>query len=220
MSTNRLFLRECSFIVTIEPHMASPFCDDSKILGATRYCDTNMRRSGLTFMEVVMITVILAVVAIPFLNSFRSLSRNAHRSARHTRALYLAQSILEQIRHRVTVDGELDPANLEEQGAKVVGADASQYFLRFENLKGLGLAPFGEESHPVFYQQLKLYECEIQVTQGSDVSPNPIDTDEDGEPEDDILEVGVTLKWMNPMGGPREATLWTLITSLDEAASP
>lgn len=173
-------------------------------------------RRGASLLEVVIIALLLGIVSIPLLQSFGSFSRSMHRSTRHTRAIYLAQSVLEQIRARAFVSrdllGELE--SLAEDSRQVVdqGGSASRFFLRFENLQGSDLHGITEETDPDLFQQLSLYRCEVQVQTGSSV---PLDTGS-AEAAEDIVEVGVTIRWPNPKGGERSITLWTVLTSMRE----
>lgn len=171
-----------------------------------------VRRTGLSIVEVIVILAILAVTAIPFLSSFTNFSRSAHRSARHTAAVYVGQAVIEQLRQRVMIEGELDAAALTEAGGSIVaggGPEASQYFARFEDLQGSGLHGIREADQPELYAQLSHFTCDVAVVTGAAVG---VDADGDGAAEPDLVEVGVTVRWRAPAGGEREATLWTLLT--------
>ena len=166
-------------------------------------------------LEVVVVVMILAIAAIPFLQSFRSFSRSMHRSARHAAAIFVAQSILEQLRHRVSVTGDLEAEAMREAGAVVVAdtGDAggvSQYFARFQNLEGTDFHGITREDAPDLYLQLEHFRCDIEVRPASEI---PVDSDGDGNSEDDMVEVGVTVRWQAPVGGERSTTLWTMFTT-------
>lgn len=169
-------------------------------------------RRAVSLIEVLVIAMVLGVVAIPFLEGFGSFSRSMHRTTRHTGAIYLAQAIMEQIRHRL--ERSRDPAAavlaLAEAGAPVVTADgaaSSRYFLRFENLEGTGLHGVTRETDPDLFTQLSVYSCEVQVLTGPEVSL-PREAGGDG-----LVEVGVTVRWQAPVGDGRSVTLWSMLTS-------
>lgn len=169
-------------------------------------------------LEIVVVVMILAIAAVPFLQSFQSFSRSMHRSARHAAAIFVAQSVMEQLRHRVSVSGDLDAAAMREAGAVVVstgegeGGAVSQYFASFQNLQGTELHGITFEDAPDLYRQLEHFRCDIQVQPATDI---PVDSDGDGNAEADMLEVGVTVRWMAPAGGERSTTLWTMFTTVD-----
>jgi hypothetical protein len=170
-------------------------------------------------LEIVVVVMILAIAAVPFLQSFQSFSRSMHRSARHAAGIFLAQSVLEQLRHRVEVEGNLEAETMREAGAVVVGGagdgaeeggGVSQYFAHFQNLQGTEFHGISFEDDPDLYRQLEHFSCDIEVNPAADI---PVDTDGDGDAEQDMLEVGVTIRWLAPAGGERSTTLWTMFTT-------
>lgn len=171
-------------------------------------------------LEIVVVVMILAIAAIPFLQSFQSFSGSMHRTARHAAAIFVAQAILEQLRHRVAVAGVLDPETMREAGAVVVAAPEgggegpalSQYFAHFQNLEGTDLHGITAADAPDLYRQLEHFACDIEVHPAADI---PLDSDGDGAPEQDMIEVGVTVRWKAPAGGERSTTLWTMLTTMD-----
>lgn len=169
----------------------------------------------------VLVIVVLAVVAIPFLSSFGSFTRGMHRTRRQTTATYLAQSVMEQILRRVQTEAEGTPdfRSLAEGASNVVtetNAGASRYFFAFENLEGTGLHGIEEKLDPQLYQQLSLFQCQVTITQGADLG---VDTDGDGNPEEDMFEVLVEVLWQNPHGGSRSTQLATMFTTFRAAGS-
>lgn len=172
-------------------------------------------------LEVAIIALIMGVVAVPLMRGFGTFTRGMHRSTRQTGAVYLAQSIMEQIRRQVVIRraGGPDFASLAEEGATVVtetGATGSRYFIQFENLEGTTLHGITAESDPELYRQLSRYSCSVEVLEGP--SSGEIDSDANGRPELDMAEIGVTVSWEIPgaqENARRSTTLWTLVTGRD-----
>jgi len=189
--------------------------DKGGILQRLGYAGRVRSRHGLSLLEVVIVALILGVVAVPLMQGFGTFTRGMHRSTRQTSAVYVAQSILEQIRRRVVLRraGPPDFSAYAEEGAQVTSEEAgaaSQYFLRFENLEGTSFHGITAETDPELHRQLSRYSCEVQVHFDA---PDPnLDSDVDGEPEADLAEIGVTVRWEAPGGGERSTTLWTLVT--------
>lgn len=174
-----------------------------------------VQRRGLSVVEMVLVIVVLAVVAIPFLSSFGSFTRGMHRTRRQTTATYLAQSVMEQILRRVQTESRQAPdfSPLAQAASNVVqerGAETSRYFFHFENLQGSGLHGIDPASDPSLFKQLELYQCKVTITQGAELG---VDSDGDGNHEEDMFEVLVEVLWQNPKGGARSTQLVTMFTT-------
>lgn len=181
-----------------------------------------MSRGGVSLLEVVIIGLIVALAAIPLLNSFGSFSWSMHRTTRETGAVYAGQAIMEQVLERIRVadDGSFDLSGLAEAGARVAAeaeGERSRYFARFEDLQGSGLHGITPERDPELYRELSRYTCTVEVIPGAGAG---LDSDGDGRPEDDLAEVGVTLSWEVPGGSRRSHTLWSIMTSHRRGARP
>lgn len=164
-------------------------------------------------VEMVVIALVLGIVAIPLLDGFGTFSGSMHRSTRETGATYLGQAVMEQILRLVTVrpDGSLEVAGLEEAGAAVAtGSDGapSRYFARFENLAGTSFHGITPESDPELFRQLSRYTLDVEVRPPSAA----VDSDADGSPERDLVEIGVTVSWQVPGSGRRSTSLWSMVS--------
>lgn len=165
-------------------------------------------------------SLILATVSIPMLRGFGSFTRGMHRSTRQTTAVYLAQSVLEQVRHRVLAAGPDGPpfGDLAEEGARIAAdgdGPGSRYFAEFENLEGTTFHGITREADPELFRQLSRYGCRVEVY--TTTGTGDLDADADGMEEPDMAEVGVTISWEAPGGSPRHTTLWTMVTDLRKA---
>lgn len=191
-------------------------------------------RRGFSLIEVVIAGAILAMAVLPIVANLHQLFRGFQRTHEATHATFLAQAVLENVKHRL-YDGDarvgdlnLEPAELErrmcrrdyekfflaliEEGEPITLREdaASRYFVDFMKLKGSKLHGITAESNPGLFNELESYRVSLEVR--FSVPDSVIDSDGDGTLEVDMAEVGATVSWTGPDGAPLARTFWTVLT--------
>lgn len=182
------------------------------------------RPAGISLLEILIALTILLIGLYPIVETFRSGFRATHLTKEHAQATMLADSVLEEVRARVTAglgryytladSGEVvrqragagawkrvfEP--LAEERRKVVSANASEVSTYFRALFDGG--PVTAAVDRIAVKELAAFSIEVQVR--FDVEGAPIDSDGDGRAETDMCEVTVTVIWTDP-GQPGEKTV-------------
>lgn len=183
----------------------------------------------MSLLEILLAGVLVVAATIPLLDTFGGLRRGLQTSTRRVTALFLAQSILENVRYRLYNFGPFAGAlpapadrnqaiveffeELREEGAQVAtdsDPERSLYFARIEDLSGTGLHGICRASHPNVFPRLAAFSCRLEV-----ISDSPeTDGDGDGRPDEGLAELSVVIHWQEPTGGPeQELRLWTLLSA-------
>ena len=196
------------------------------------------RRSGLSLLEALVALVILLIGLVPLVQTFQGGFRATQMGREHTQALYLADSVLEDVRARVATTlgryyGIADDARtvrdratagvwksvfagLAEDRKKVVSTDRSQvstFFSSMVDWKGGSPGPIGPESDPITFAQYRGFTTEVKVA--FDVEGAPIDSDGDSKSETDMCEVAVTVRWTESKGEEKSLVVSSLFTLED-----
>lgn len=189
---------------------------------------TPRRVRALSLVEALMGAVILFIGLVPLVHTFRTGMKATQVSKEHTQAMFLADSVMEDVRARVqsslgryyriaddaaTVRQRADSGAwksvflpLAETRRKVVSQDPtaiSTYFAQMVDARGGGAGPITREADPVAFSQLACFSTEVLV--GFDVEGAGIDSDADARSETDMCEVRVKVFWGDPSSG-REAS--------------
>lgn len=164
----------------------------------------------------------------PIVETFRSGFKSTHLTKEHAQATMLADSVLEEVRARVTAGlgryytladsgatvrqraaagawkRVFEP--LAEERRKVVSADQSEISTYFRALfdAGSGPGPVVAAVDRIAVKELAAFTTEVEVR--FDVEGAPIDSDGDGRAETDMCEVSVIVRWSEP-GMPDEKSV-------------
>jgi hypothetical protein len=193
-------------------------------------------RGAFSLLEVVIAGTILAMAVLPIVANLHQLFRGFQRTHEATHATFLAQAVVENVKHRL-YDGPADPrvghlnesaeelerrmcrkeyetfflGLAEENGAVTMRQDgASRYFVDFMNIKGSKLHGITEETNPGLWRELDSYRVSLEVR--FSVPDSVIDSDGDGKLEVDMAEIGATVSWTGPDGAPLARTFWTVLS--------
>jgi hypothetical protein len=181
--------------------------------------------------------VVLLIGLVPLVQTFQGGFQATQMGREHTQALYLADSVLEEVRARVatslsryyrisddarTIRDRASAgawkavfAGLSEGKKKVVGSDRSQISTYFASMVDGGGAPgpIGPDSDPITFAQYRNFTTEVKV--GFDVEGAPIDSDGDSKGETDMCELVVTVRWIERKGEERSLVLSSIFTLED-----
>ncbi|MBI2945662.1 MAG: prepilin-type N-terminal cleavage/methylation domain-containing protein [Candidatus Wallbacteria bacterium] len=198
-----------------------------------------MLRRGLTFIEILIASAILAGALAPIVQSFHTLIVGFGRTSESTHGAFLAQAVMENIRYRLyNFDARFYCVNdteearagkvenqawklffqglAESEGARWVvekPAGISRYFLEFENLQGSTLHPVSQESNPALWRALAGYSCEVFVT--FDGADEIFDPDNNGKRQVDMARVRVVIHWTDGKDVPQQSFFETILSRLE-----
>lgn len=142
-------------------------------------------RRGLTFLEILIASAIMAGALAPIVQSFYTLIVGFAKTSDSTHGAFLAQAVMENIRYRLynfdarfygvnaTEEARIERVGTgawkhffqelaESEGARCVvemPAGTSRYFLEFERLQGSTLHPVSEQSNPALWRALAATRC-------------------------------------------------------------
>jgi len=198
---------------------------------------------GMTLLEALVALAILIVGLFPLVQTFQGGFHATLLGREHSQALFLADSVLEEVRARVATSlgryyGLADDAKtirdrtaagawkavfntMAEGKKKVVGTDrsaVSTYFSSMVHPKGGQLGPIGPDIDPIAYAQLAGFTTQVEVN--FDVESAPIDSNGDSKAETDMCEVLVTIRWTDQNGGERSYSVSSLFTLEDFNRAP
>lgn len=175
------------------------------------------RATALSLLEILLAMVILLIGLYPLVETFRGGFAATRMSKEHAQALLLADSIMEEVRARITYGlgryhGLGDSGTvvrqrasagawksvftpLAEERRRVVSQDPSGISTYFKNLfdTGEGAGPVRAALDPIAARELAAFTTQVQVN--FDVEGAAIDSDGDGRAESDMCEVAVTISW-------------------------
>ncbi|MBI4864108.1 MAG: type II secretion system protein [Candidatus Riflebacteria bacterium] len=103
--------------------------------------------------------------------------------------------------------------NLTEEGEPIVvlrDKAPSRYFVDFVNLKGSRLHGITQETNPTLYQELEHYRASLEVRLS--VPESTLDSDGDGHPEIDLVEIVALIRWTGPGGEELSRSFFTVFT--------
>lgn len=197
-----------------------------------------MRRAGLSLLEILIALVILMIGLYPLVETFRGGFAAVNLTKEHGQALLLADSVMEEIRARITYglgryyglgdSGTVvkDRASrgawksvfqpLAEERRRVVSRNPSEISTYFKAVfdTGAGPAPVSEALDPIAARELAGFTTQVSVR--FDVDGAAIDSDGDGRPETDMCEVEVTVSWReNERADERSIKVASLFTRED-----
>jgi len=193
---------------------------------------------GLSLIEALVALAILLVGLCPLVMTFQGGFHATLLGREHTQALFLADSILEEVRARVATNlGRFyslsdDAKTIRERAVsgawkavfntmaegrkKVVGVDRSEistYFASMFQPKDGVLGPIVPDVDRVAYAQLAGFTTQVDVK--FDVEGAPIDSNGDSKPETDMCEVFVTVCWKEQNGTEQSYSISSLFTLED-----
>lgn len=175
------------------------------------------RRTGLSLLEILLALVILMIGLYPLVETFRGGFAAVAMSREHGQALLLADSVMEEVRARITYSlgryyGLADSGAvvrqrasagawksvftpLAEERRRVVSQNRSEVSTYFRSLfdTGAGPQPVQAALDPIAARELAAFTTQVQVR--FDVDGAAIDSDGDGRAETDMCEVAVTISW-------------------------
>lgn len=178
-------------------------------------------RTGLSMLEILVALAILMIGLYPLVETFRGGFAATKMSKEHGQALLLADSVMEEVRARITYSlgryyGLAETGTvvrqrasagawknvftpLAEERRRVVSQNPSEISTYFKSLfatapVGTGAAgPVVAALDPIAVRELAAFTTQVQVR--FDIDGAAIDSDGDGRSESDMCEVAVTVSW-------------------------